>query len=101
MDWQATDNEMDRANQLDIIAEKRKEKSWMDEIVCGIILAPIVWHSIYYAWMGTPEQMWQSYALVPVWYIIFVGAVVITVLGLRGMARAGFKAYKNNLFRKK
>ncbi len=81
-----------QTSSLDLLAVKEAAKSWFDEFLCLLFLAPGILASIG-ACFGNGYAMWglaifASMEAMPVWYQVVLGLLLVRYLGFRGLLRA-------------
>lgn len=72
---------------LDRLSMEQMERSWKDEIIMGILFAPIVF--VFFPWFQ--ETISNGFDILsnkmPDWYMYMVCGIVVVTYGLRGMVK--------------
>lgn len=77
------DNGQTQEFNLDLVAMKQMDKSFLDEIMIALLLIPIA-----ASFMGYQEEItaaFESFAAMPEWYQYLVIGVYVVKFGMRGM----------------
>ena len=86
---------------LDMIAMQNMNKSWKDEAILVIFLAPLVL-SFVPDYQGYVMSGFQLMEFIPDWYMYLVVGMVVSIMGLRGMLREFLNNRKKfDIFNKK
>ena len=88
----------DSDNQIDLITNRQKSKTWKDEVITYLFLVPVViatvtpfiiaYNTSQYTNLSEDIRIsYENLDKLPNWYKYVLGAVVIDVLGFRSFAR--------------